>query len=248
MINFQIDSNYQDAKDFVNSIKSHFSQNKNVLFAKRNIIKVIDYNNQKIVVKSFKVPNFINQFAYRFIRDSKAKRSFLNAQKLVKLNINTPKPIAYVEFFEPLLCDSFYICEYFDYDFEIRTVLRDSNFEDRENIFKEFASFSYELHQKGVYHIDFSPGNVLIKKGFDRYIFSIVDVNRMKFMKFDDNLRFQNLSRFSATDEDTKVIAKEYAKVSSIDESFAIKQLFFFHQKHQKYLQNKKKLKKLKRD
>jgi serine/threonine protein kinase len=247
MINIQLDSNYNNAKDFVNNIKNHFSQNKNVIFAKRNIIKVIEYNGKKIVVKSFKVPNLINQFAYRFIRDSKSKRSFLNAQKLIKLDINTPKPIAYVEFFDPLLGESFYICEYFDYDFEIRAVLRDNNFEDRDNIFKEFALFSYNLHQKGVYHIDYSPGNVLIKKEDNRYLFSIVDVNRMKFIKFDDKLRFQNLSRFSATDEDTKTIAKEYAKVSGIDEKFAHQQLSFFHQKHQQYLQNKKRLKRLKR-
>ena len=246
MINVQLDSNYHNMENFVFNIKKHFSENKNTIFAKRNIIKILEYNNKKIVVKSFKIPNLVNQFAYKFIRDSKAKRSFLNAQKLVKLDVKTPKPIAYVEFFDPLLGESFYICEHFDYDFEIRAVLRDSHFEDRENIFKEFALFSYELHQKGVYHIDFSPGNVLIKKKVDRYIFSIVDVNRMRFMKFDDKLRFQNLSRFSATDEDTKIIAKEYAKVSGIDESFAIRELFFFHQKHQKYMQNKKRLKRLK--
>ena len=32
MINIQLDSNYNNAKDFVNNIKNHFSQNKNVIF------------------------------------------------------------------------------------------------------------------------------------------------------------------------------------------------------------------------
>ncbi len=246
MINIQIAPNYSNFKDFAHNIKTYFAQTKEVITDNRNIIKVIEYNNKNVVVKSFKIPNFINQFAYRFIRDSKAKRSFLNAQKLIELDINTPTPIAYIEFFNPLLKESFYICEHFDYDFEIRDLLKDSQFEDRDTIFEAFVKFSYDLHQKGVYHIDYSPGNVLIKKVDEKYHFSIVDVNRMKFIKFDDKLRFKNLSRFSASDEDTEFIAKAYAKISGIDETFAIKELFFFHNEHQKYIQNKKRLKALK--
>ncbi len=246
MINIQIDSNHNNFKKFAENIKTYFSQSDDVITAQRNIIKVIEHEDTKVVVKSFKIPNFINQFAYRFVRDSKAKRSFLNAQKLTQLSINTPAPIAYIEFFNPLLKESFYICELFDYDFEIRDVLKNSTFEDRDVIFEAFVKFSYDLHQKGVYHIDYSPGNVLVKKVEGTYHFSIVDVNRMKFLKFDDKLRFKNLSRFSATDKDTKKIAKEYAKVSGIDETFAIEQLFYFHKEHQKYLQNKKRLKALK--
>ena len=243
MINIQIDSHYNNFKDFTENIKTYFSQSDNVITAKRNIIKVIEHEDTKVVVKSFKIPNFINQFAYRFIRDSKAKRSFLNAKKLLELEINTPAPIAYIEFFTPFLKESYYICELFDYDFEIREVLKDSAFKDRDSIFEAFAKFSYTLHQKGVYHIDYSPGNVLVKKVAGTYHFSIVDVNRMKFLKFDNKLRFKNLSRFSATDEDTESIAKMYAKISGIDETFAIEQLFHFHKEHQKYLQNKKRFK-----
>jgi len=246
MIHLGLDENHQEFKEFSHNIKNNFSQSDEVITAKRNIIKILEQNGKKVVVKSFKIPNIINQFAYRFIRDSKAKRSFLNAKKLVKLDINTPIPISYIEFFSPLLKESFYICEYFDYDFEIRELLNDKNFKNREEILKEFAKFSYLLHQKGVFHIDYSPGNVLIKKENEKYIFSIVDVNRMKFINFDDKLRFKNLSRFSADKEDTTTIAKEYAKIANIDEKFAINQLFFYHNKHQQYLKNKKRLKKVK--
>jgi len=245
MMKVKIAQEYQSFEGFVYGIEEVFSQSGEVITAKRNVIKIIEHLGKKVVVKSFKVPNWINQFAYRFIRDSKAKRSFDNAQKLIELGINTPKPIAYIEEFRPLLGESFYICEYFDYDFEIRDVLKDKDFIDRDSIFEAFAKFSFFLHEKGVYHIDYSPGNVLIKKDKEGYIFTIVDVNRMKFMTFDDESRFKNLSRFSASKEDTIAIAKAYAEVSGIEESFAIERLCFYHQAHQNYLRNKKKLKSL---
>jgi RIO-like serine/threonine protein kinase len=246
VIHVGIDENHKEFREFSQDIKEYFSKSDDIITAKRNIIKIIEQNGKKVVVKSFKIPNLINKFAYRFIRDSKAKRSFLNAKELVKLGINTPEPISYIEFFNPLLKESFYICEYFDYDFEIRDVLKDENFKNRDEILKKFVTFSYSLHQKGVYHIDYSPGNVLIKIEDGEYHFSIVDVNRMKFISFTQSLRFKNLSRFSATKEDTTTIAKEYAKIAGIDEEFAIKQLFFYHDKHQQYLKNKRKLKKVK--
>jgi len=245
MINININQNFPDFEKFAQTIKQKFEKNGEIIADNRNIIKILEYNQQKVVVKSFKIPNPVNRFAYRFLRKSKAKRSFLNAQKLIDLNINTPLPIAYVEYFQPLLKESFYISEYFDYDFEIRAVLKNENFKNREKIFKSFISFTYSLHQKGVYHIDYSPGNILVKIKNNQYHFSIVDINRMKFIKYNNALRFKNLSRFSATEKDTTFFAREYAKIANINETYALEKLFYYHNKHQKYIENKKRLKKL---
>jgi serine/threonine protein kinase len=110
-----------------------------------------------------------------------------------------------------------------------------------------FAAFSWQLHEKGVYHIDYSPGNVLIKKEKDRYIFSIVDVNRMKFITFDNDLRFKNLSRFSASLKDTDFIAQKYASLANIDTTYAVEKLRYYHNRHQQYRQRKEKFKVLKK-
>ncbi len=243
MIRYEIENSNNELEAFIKGIKKEFLSSGKTIKDKRNVIKVIDALDQKLVVKSFKIPNFINRFVYRFFRDSKAKRSYQNAKRLIELGINTPKPIGYIEFFTPFLEKSFYVCQYFEYDFEIRDVLRDDDFKDRDKILRGFVKFSYKLHQNGVYHIDYSPGNVLIKRVGDDYIYSLVDLNRMDFIEFDDDLRFKNLSRFSATNSDTTFIAKEYAKLSNIDENFAIERQFFYHNQHQKYLQNKKRLK-----
>ncbi len=243
MINIKIDSKYKNFYKFFKNIKEEFLKSDQIITNKRNIIKLILYDDIEIVVKSFKIPHLLNKIVYRFLRDSKAKRSFLNAQKLIELGINTPTPIGYIEFFDPFLSESFYICKYFDFDFEIRDVLKDKNFSNREQILKEFIKFTYNLHQNGVYHIDYSPGNILIKQINNQYIFFIVDVNRMKFMKLTAKLRLKNLSKLSASLEDTEFLASEYAKVASMSKSFAINNLLFYHKKHQRYLKNKKKLK-----
>ena len=236
-------------KDFVKNIKSYFEQDTNkIIYDKRNIIKLIEFEKQKYVVKSFKKPHLLNQIVYRFWRDSKAKRSFENSMHLRRIGINTPEPIGYIEFPTRFrFLESFYISKLFDFDFEIRAVFRDKKFEDRESILKRFIEFTYRLHKQGVYHIDYSPGNILIKKVGSGYIFSIIDVNRMKFLKFDDELRMKSISKLTKDASDNAFMAKYYAQISQIDEETLIKNLKSSLIEEQKYLDNKKILKRLKK-
>jgi len=234
--------------DFICSIKEYFIRSHTILFQERNTIKCIVYQEHTYVIKSFKPPHLLNQIVYRFFRASKAQRSYENALQLMKLKVNTPVPIGYIEFPSLFLFkESYFVSEFYDFDFEIRAVLADENFEDRENILKSFVAFSYDLHNKGIYHVDYSPGNVIIKKLPDGYEFAIIDVNRMKFIEYDDEMRFKNLSRFSTSAEDLEFIAKHYAKIGDIDEAFAISTLRKYHNEHQQYLVNKKRLKALKK-
>ena len=69
---------------------------------KRNSIKLFELDNQTVNIKSFKVPNIFNKIAYKFLRKSKAQRSFEYAEKLLDLDIGTPHPIAYYEFYNGL--------------------------------------------------------------------------------------------------------------------------------------------------
>src|SRR5690606_18122261 len=83
----------------------------------RNSLKLFQFKEMTINVKSFKVPNLINQIAYRFFRKSKAQRSFEYANKLTELQIGTPQPIAYYEFQTPFLFKkSYYVSEHLNYD------------------------------------------------------------------------------------------------------------------------------------
>src|SRR5690554_3820205 len=63
----------------------------------RNTIKLFKLKDQVVNIKSFKIPNLVNKVAYRYVRKSKAERSFRYAQVLLEKGIGTPKPIAFSE-------------------------------------------------------------------------------------------------------------------------------------------------------
>jgi tRNA A-37 threonylcarbamoyl transferase component Bud32 len=235
-------------KDFIRNIKTYFNQpSNNTIYDKRNIIKIVEYENRKYVVKSFKKPHLLNQIIYRFWRESKAKRSFNNSMRLRRMGINTPEPIGYIAFPTRFrFLESFYISDLLDFDFEIRAVFADREFEDRENILKRFVEFTYTLHKRGVYHVDYSPGNILVKKLNGWYSFSIIDLNRMRFLKLDNELRMKSISKLTKSKEDNQFIAEYYAKISNLDKDMLLNRLEFYLDKQKKYLNNKKRLKKLK--
>ena len=131
----------------------------------RNSLKLFKLDDKIINVKSFKIPNVINQIAYKFFRKSKAQRSFEYASKLKTLGIGTPNPIAFYEFKTTLFFKkSFYVSAHQDYDITYRELTTDLNYPDHELILRAFTRFTFELHQNNINFLDHSPGNTLIKK------------------------------------------------------------------------------------
>ena len=180
----------------------------------RNKIKLFELDSNIINIKSFKIPNFINKIIYRYFRESKAARSFLNARTLIHNHIGTPEPIAYFEevsFFG--LKRSYYLCKHLDADFMFRDLVENENFPDCENILRQFIRFSFNMHEKGIEFLDHSPGNTLVKKSADgNYDFFLIDLNRMNFhqkMGFDS--RMKNLSRLVTKKEMISIMSEEYA-------------------------------------
>ena len=235
-------------RGFVQEIKLYFNQEQNrTLYDKRNVIKVVPFEGKLYVVKSFRIPHLFNQIVYRFFRPSKARRSFENSIRLCQLQLHTPEPIGYIEFFSPWrFQESFYISAFFDYDFEIRAVFKDKMFPEREAILEAFIAYTYRLHEKGVYHIDYSPGNILVKKEGSRYIFSIIDVNRMKFLPLDMALRMQSLAKLTNDAEDNALMVRYYAKEASQERALLQNLLQEALEKQENYLKRKKRLKKIK--
>ena len=237
----KIDEKKQEYKDFLENIKEHFATSKNSIHKARNEIKVINHKGVDLVVKSFKIPNFLNRVIYTFFRSSKAKKSYDYAIKIASF---TPKPIGYIEFYEnTLLANSYFVSEKFDYSFTIREPLLDVNFSNKEKIFKAFAKFTFELHEAGIFHFDYSPGNILIKKENGNFIFKIVDINRMKFFDLELNDRLKNFSKLWAKDEDLEVIIKEYARLLQKDEKELVSRALDFSHKHKAKINFKKRLK-----
>ena len=220
---YNLNPKYKHFEDDLLNIQNIFNNSNDSIHKARNELKIIELNGIKCVVKSFKIPHAINRVAYTFIRDGKAKKSYANAIKLMELDVNTPEPIGIIEFFNVgLLSQSFFISVYEPYDITIREVFH-HKVDDYKEILKQFTHFTYEIHQKGVWHVDYSLGNILITKEDEKYRFSLVDINRMEFKNIDSNEGLKNFNKFWAKDKnDLILIAKEYAKLTNFDEDKAI--------------------------
>jgi len=228
-------------EDFLLNINSYFDENNNSIHKARNELKIISYSGVDTIVKSFKIPNFFNRIVYSFFRDTKAKKSYENS---VKINDFTPLPIGYIEFYEyGLLTKSYFVAEKFDYDFTIKEPIVNKELVDRENIFREFANFTYRLHENGIYHNDYSPGNILVKREETDYTFKIVDINRMKFKELSLDERLKNFAKLWLLDEDLTTIIKKYAELLHEDENKSVKIALKYSRALKRKINMKKRLK-----
>jgi hypothetical protein len=243
-IKYELNITCENFKEFLLNIKNYFIQSSQSIHKARNELKIIEFENTQTVVKAFKVPNKINQLVYAYFRDSKAKKSYLNALELQRLKINTPKPIGYIEFFKyGLFKESFFISQKCDYAFSIREPLRNKTLKDREKIIESFVMFTYNLHQNNVYHKDYSAGNTLVIQNEDNsYDFSIVDINRMEFKPIDLALGLDNFAKLWLDEENIQLISKTYAKLANVEQDKAYNLLKFSDKKLKDFVKFKRKI------
>ncbi|WP_010521741.1 lipopolysaccharide kinase InaA family protein [Aquimarina agarivorans] len=198
-------------------IKNFDSQGEYVTKGARNTIKKFIVEGQTFNVKSFRKPGAFNAFVYKFIRPTKAKRSFDYAKKLLSLDILTPNPVAYIEASSLLgLKESYYVSLNVDYDFDFRHLIHNPLFKNRIEILKKFTDFTYKLHENKVNFLDHSPGNTLIidhKNG--NYDFYLIDLNRLKFEALSLPKRMENLKRLWLSKQMIQIVAQRYAEIST---------------------------------
>ncbi|KIM11114.1 MAG: hypothetical protein KU38_06720 [Sulfurovum sp. FS08-3] len=225
-------------EDLAQNIESYFTQSTQILHKARNEIGVVEFKGEKLAIKSFKKPNFITKMAYALGKISKAQKSY---QYALKISEFTPEPIGYVEFYRyGFLERSYFIARYCQYDFTIREVLLDHHFPHRQILFKAFALFTKTLHEQGILHDDYSPGNILIKQEDNQYTFKIVDINRMRFKPLSRNDRLQNFAKLWANDDDLQSIIGYYSDNPN-DKQIAIQ----YSKAHKRQKNFKKTLKKI---
>lgn len=234
---FEINPDFKNLKNDIESVFQNFDKTgTDFIIGERNNIKVFEIAGLKINVKSFKIPNRLNQVVYRFFRKSKSKRSFEYANLLIEKGIGTPTPIAFQENHNIFsLGRSFYASIHQSYDLTFRELVEIKDFPDEENILRQFTKFCYKMHEAGIEFKDHSPGNTLIKKvAEDKYEFYLVDLNRMNFHQImDTELRMKNLSRLTPKKEMVKIMSEEYAKISGENSEKLFNLLWSFTSKFQ---------------
>ncbi len=244
-IKYQIAPGFEHLENWIRNLPEYFPGNGQSIFKSRNEVKIFNVGNLELNVKAFKIPNLINRFAYVYIRGSKADRSYQYARKFESLDIATPKAVGYLECLSGgLLKDSYYLSLHFQHDFTLREVL---NYEvdERDEILRQWIRFTYvKLHLNNIYHLDYSPGNTLIKKINERYEFNIIDLNRMSFRKIDFIAGLRNFRQLDTDAQTLQLVASEYAKLWQKDEAKALKILTNFDRKNKLSRQIKGNLKK----
>lgn len=226
-----INPKYEHLRGWLEQLPARFAQSGEVIYDARNQIRVIQGPDGKLYnVKRYCIPKWYNRIAYVF-RSPKAVRAYQNALILQQKEIATPYPIAYILCGRFLIKESYLITEqsvltHTFYDF------RDGTIVEKEDLIRAFAHFSAFLHNQGVLHLDYSPGNILYDYMDGTWQFQLVDINRLRFGSVSAKQGCSNLCRLWGRSDFFEVLAPVYASDRCID---AHKCLVWIQEQRQKF-------------
>ena len=242
----QIHDSFKEHENFLDDIITNYDTiGEDFGNQDRNSLKLFKFEDLTLNVKSFRIPNLINQIAYKFVRKSKAQRSFEYANRLLELDIGTPQPIAFYEYKTPLLFKkSYYISEQQDCELTYRELTTNFNYPEHEKIIRAFTRFTYQLHEKGVKFLDHSPGNTLIKKTGSEYAFYLVDLNRMEFKEMSFDERIKNFAKLTVHKFMIEIMSDEYSKCTKEPYDKVFNLMWKYTEEFQDKYRRKRRLKK----
>lgn len=224
----RIEPKYQYLQDYLLSLPSTFeAQGEYVYGGKRNLIKKFTAPDGLLInVKRYHKPQGLNLLVYSFgLRKPKGQRAYEYPSLLLARGIDTPEPVAYMEDRRgPWLRFSYFVsiqCPYAHNLYE----MAEAEPQLREEMAVELARFAARMHEQGVLHLDFTPGNILWDRNEEGKIsFSIVDINRMKFGAISFKEGLLSLRKLWGSRMFMMRLAEEYA-VARGHETFKAKEM-----------------------
>lgn len=229
----EINPHYREDKEltrFVKELPKVFQTAGDDVYRGRNHIKSFDTKSQamsRVVAKKFKPLGMVKGLIYNYLRTTKAFRAYHNGLQLLSRGIDTPTPLAYLEWREgPLVRVCYYVTS------EVRlSPIRDGLWTPEcydERMARDFASFALSLHQRGILHHDLNSTNVLYRGNRETgYSFELIDINRMDFTPVDQmpTLRqcMENITRFTNSLEVFRRVARLYIEARGLDPKLAPK-------------------------
>lgn len=216
-----LNDKYEHLREFISSLPERMdSEGEHVYGGRRNLIKKFTTDDGiQLSVKRYKKPNIISNIVYSLgIKKPKGLRAYTYPQILKEKNIETPEAIAYIEDRHcGLLGYSYFIslhCPYTHLLYEIGNAEEGTY----EELAKALASFAAHMHENGVLHQDFSPGNILWEKTDESnkpssYSFSIVDINRMVFGPVGMKEGAESFARLWGPKRFISILTREYARI-----------------------------------
>ena len=209
---------YRHLEKFMRSLPQRFENNEGeIIHNGRNILRTIEYEGVRYVIKSFRTPNIINRFVYGFFRASKAKRSYHHALLLQSLGIGTPQPVGYMNIRNGVLFHKSYYVSLESTCPHAYQELFEKPFDYTEEVLRAVGRVTALLHESGLAHKDYGRKNILFKRTDKGVEIDLVDLNRMYFGPVDMVAGCKNLERLPATPEMHRWLADEYAKARGFD-------------------------------
>lgn len=221
-----INPQYNQLQPFIQQIPSLFNQEGELVYTARNQLKMFEVSGYQIIVKRYKVPHIINRIAYTILRRPKAQRAYEYALELLRRDVASPAPIAYLlDFKGGLLAYSYFISIYEGEYADVRDLMLEHQQDD--DLLKELAEYIAYFHDKGVLHLDMSPGNILYKKqAGSNTLFTLIDINRMQFPgNITEDVRYKSFRRLSPKEGVLTKLATHYAAAAGLSKEHAITEI-----------------------
>lgn len=214
-----INPTYVGLREWIAQLPENFATQGEVIYDARNQIRLMQApDGTRMCVKRFHKPQLLNQYFYRF-RKSKAHRAYENGLYMLAHEVNTPGPVAYIEEYRfGGLAYSYLVTRMS----ELRHLHREFTLDYRPELDKTIrplARFVAHMHNEGINHLDFSPGNILWDLVDGKYRFEVVDNNRMTFGSVSLKEGCCSIRRICARRSFFDTFAEEYAKARGMDEA-----------------------------
>lgn len=211
---------FERMKDFIHSLPLVFEAGGEVMQDGRNLIKSFRApDGTPLVVKRYHKPRGINKLVYSWgIRRPKGERAYLYPDILAEHGIDTPTPVAYIEERRwGLISYSYFVSVLHPYHHKCYEWGNTPSCGYRD-IARDLARFTARLHDCGILHRDYSPGNILWEQVDGEYHFALVDINQLRFGPVGLRAGCRNFARLWGQTEFFCLLAREYALQRHFDE------------------------------
>lgn len=241
-IHIGLSPRYEFLRNYIEDIPKKFNSLGEIVHKTRNIVRVDNGDQIKLVIKSYRKIYLFNRLVYAHILPSKAKRAYLYAKMLIEKGFTTPEPVAYIECIRKgIMQESYFISTYTDYT-ELKNVV-DMPPEEGRAVLEALARYTHQLHEQNIYHKDYSVGNILFSKNGTTYDFALVDNNRMKFSSSSFAYRMKNLRRLDLPLPSLAYLCQEYARLSGQNELMALSTMLNYRRKRMVFSYRKNRVK-----
>lgn len=187
-----------------------------LIYSGRNRVYTLPAPDGTVInIKAFHNPRFPNDIIYTTLRQSKAKRSFEYATRLLAMGILTPEPIGWGE----VRCgfslkQSYYFCR----QLPLNHVRDWEKIPDYEAMLRALGRDMVKFFDNGVLHKDFTAGNILYEPLADGdFRFYYIDLNRMDFGVTSHEKLMTMFRGIHPDKEQVAKLARYYAVAAGLD-------------------------------